>query len=227
MRSVPASTLAAIAQFDTCTIANAIERFGVRLRNEGFARPGLHSVTGGFPLAIGYAATCQIRSGDPPMTGGAFAESMDWWTDIEKLPRPRIAVIEDLSDGAGSVIGEVHAAILKAFDCAAAVTNGAVRDLPGVSALDFPMFAGAVSPSHAYAHMVSSGAPVNILGLRIAPCDLLMADCHGVIHIPEEVAEDVVRVAAQLRAHDRRIIDACASPGFTTEKLRKAIESTR
>ncbi len=94
-------------------------------------------------------------------------------------------------------------------------------------ALDFPMFARAVSPSHGYAHMVAYGTPADILGLRIAAGDILMGDCHGVIQIPVEVAADVVRVAAELRKHDRLIIDLCASPGFTTEKLRKAIESTR
>src|ERR1035441_3370871 len=61
--------LEAIRQFDTCTIANAIEHFRVRLRNEGFTRPGLRSVTGGAPRLIGYAATCRMRSADPPMSG--------------------------------------------------------------------------------------------------------------------------------------------------------------
>jgi len=28
-----------LGEFDTCTVANAIESFGVRLRNEGFSEP--------------------------------------------------------------------------------------------------------------------------------------------------------------------------------------------
>ena len=31
----------AICEFDTCTIANAIETFNIRLRNEGYTQPGL------------------------------------------------------------------------------------------------------------------------------------------------------------------------------------------
>src|SRR5665811_754761 len=71
----------AIRQFDTCTIANAIEHFRVRLRNEGFTRPGLQCVTGGAPRILGYAATCRVRSADPPMSGNAYVDRTDWWGD--------------------------------------------------------------------------------------------------------------------------------------------------
>jgi hypothetical protein len=67
--------LEAIQQFDTCTIANAIEQFGVRLRNEGFTRPGLHCVTRGSTRVLGYAATSKVRSSDPPITGGSYLDN--------------------------------------------------------------------------------------------------------------------------------------------------------
>src|SRR5579872_5101627 len=93
---VEASTLEAIRQFDTCTIANAIEQFGVRLRNEGYTRPGLVCVTGGFPTLLGYAATFRIRTADPPMKGNSYLDRTDWWATIDRLPLPRLAVIQDL-----------------------------------------------------------------------------------------------------------------------------------
>src|SRR5271169_1295805 len=163
------SQLAAIRQFDTCTIANAIERFGVRLRNEGFSRPGLHCVTGGSPRLLGYAATSKIRSADPPLIGSFYSDRTDWWAAIERLPVPRIAVIQDVdpSAGLGSAFGEIHAAILKAFQCEGAITNGAVRDVAKIAELAFPAFASAVSVSHSYSHMVGFGCPVEIFGLRI------------------------------------------------------------
>jgi 4-hydroxy-4-methyl-2-oxoglutarate aldolase len=216
----------AILQFDTCTIANAIERFKVRLRNEGFTRPGLHCVTGGAPRLLGYAATCRVRSADPPMTGSAYVDRTDWWEDIGNLPVPRIAVIEDLDAGAlgASTVGEVHAAILKAFHCQGVITNGAVRDLPGVQRLQFPMFASAVSVSHAYMHIVEYGTPVEILGLSIRPGDLLYADCHGAISIPLDIAAQVADVAAGIRAEEQKIIDLCRSPEFSMDKLLNAVQ---
>ena len=64
--------------------------------------------------------------------------------------------------GGASTIGEVHAAILKAFHCEGVITNGSVRDIPGVSRMQFPMFASGVSVSHSYMHIVDFGAPVEI-----------------------------------------------------------------
>ena len=78
IQPLPRATFDAIRQFDTCTIANAIEHFRVRLRNEGFTRPGLQCVTGGAPRLLGYAATCRVRCADPPVSGNAYADRTDW-----------------------------------------------------------------------------------------------------------------------------------------------------
>ena len=222
----PPATLGAIRQFDTCTIANAIEHFRVRLRNEGFTRPGLQCVTGGSPRLLGYAATCRVRSADPPMSGNAYVDRTDWWETIGVLPVPRIAVIQDLDapHGGASTVGEVHAAILKALRCEGVITNGAVRDIPGVCRMQFPMFAAAVSVSHAYMHIVEFGAPVEIFGLPIRAGDLLYADCHGVVSIPLDIAARIPEVAAGIHAKEQQIIDVCQSPEFSLERLLRAVQ---
>ncbi len=238
---VDRAILDSIIQFDTCTVANAIETFRVRLRNEGFTQPGLHAVTGNFPRVIGYAATCRVHSNGPPVTGDAYPETTDWWTAIEALPTPRIAVIEaarlhfeqtnsahsqsGAGDVAASAIGEVHAAILRAFGCAAAITNGSVRDLPAVKALNFPLFAAGVALSHGYTHLVEYGHAVEIFGLKIHSGDLIYADCHGALSIPHEIAERIPEAAARIRMHERRIVETCESPDFTPQRLLDAIRS--
>jgi len=218
-----------IRQFDTCTIANAIERFGVRLRNEGYTLPGLRCFTSNCPRLLGFAAPCRIKLSDPPLTGRPLLDRTDWWTAIQAIAVPRIAVIQDIDPQptSGACIGEVHAAILKAFHCDGAITNGAVRDLPAVTAMGFEMFAQNVAVSHAYMHMVDYGADVEILGLKIRCGDLLFADCHGVLSIPLEIAAELPAVAARIRARERRIVDVCNSPDFSTEKLKKAIQEAQ
>ena len=223
---LPPELFDSLREFDTCTIANAIEQFRVRLRNEGFTHPGLQCVTGGNARLLGYAATCRVRSAEPPMAGNAYVDRTDWWEAIENLPAPRIAVIQNLDGGtSGASVGEVHAAILQAFRCEGLITDGAVRDIPGVSRLDFPMFAAAVSVSHAYMHVVDFGAPVEIFGLAIRPGDLLYADIHGVLSIPLEVAAQLPAAAAAIHAHEREIVELCQSPEFTLEKLLKAVQT--
>lgn len=162
------------------------------------------------------------------MTGHWYADRTDWWNAIRHLPIPRIAVIQDLEaeSAIGSSVGEVHAAILKAFHCEGVITNGAVRDIPGVSRMQFPLFAGSVAVSHSYTHLVDYGRPVEIFGLQIGMGDLLYADCHGVLSIPLEIAAEIPEVALQIRAKEQRIIDLCQSPDFSPEKLLEAITST-
>lgn len=226
VRELTADQLGAIQQFDTCMIANAIERFGVRLRNEGFTRPGLHCLADGVPRVLGYAATFKIRSSDPPMVGNAYFDRTDWWNAIQHLPAPRIAVIEDLEaeHSAGSALGEVHAAILKAFRCQGVITNGAVRDLPAIRQMEFAVFARSAAVSHSYAHIVEYGGPVEIFGLRVQSSDLLYADCHGVVSIPLQVVEELPRVAAEIRAEEQRVVAVCQSPHFSPEMLLQAIK---
>ena len=204
--------LDAIRQFDTCTISDAIEQFSVRLRNEGFTRPGLRCFTQTEPHVLGYAATFRVRSSDPPVTGGAFLDRTDWWEEIERLPTPRVAVIRDLEPiPSGSSVGEIHAAVLKGLGCEGVITNGAVRDLPALKRLGFPMFAQYVAVSHSYMHVIDYGAPVEILGLEIHSGDLIHADCHGAVVIPLEIAGAVAKVAAQIRSKEARIVQACIS----------------
>jgi 4-hydroxy-4-methyl-2-oxoglutarate aldolase len=216
----------AIRQFDTCTIANAIEEFVVRLRNEGYTLPGLRCFTSNGPKLLGFAAPCRIKLSDPPLTGRSFLDRTDWWAAIEGVAVPRIAVIQDIDPlpSSGACIGEVHAAILKAFHCDGVITNGAVRDLLAVAEMGFEMFAQNVAVSHAYMHMVDYGTDVEILGLKIRCGDLLFADCHGVLSIPLEIAAELPLVAARIRARDRRIVDVCNSPDFSTAKLKNAIQ---
>jgi regulator of RNase E activity RraA len=161
------------------------------------------------------------------MTGTAYLDRTDWWAGIDLLPLPRIAVIQDLdpTPGGGACVGEVHAAILKALHCDGVITNGAVRDLPAVSKLDFPMFAPLVAVSHAYLHLVDYGQPVEIFGLQIRAGDLLFADCHGVVSIPLAIAAELPEAAERIRSKEKRIVQGCLSPAFSTEKLLNVIRS--
>ena len=187
----------------------------------------MRCVTGGATRLLGYAATSKVRSSNPPMTGASYLDRTDWWSNIDSLPVPRIAVIQDVdpAPGSGACVGEVHAAILKALHCIGVITNGSVRDLPAVSELEFPMFAPSVAVSHAYMHSVDYGQPVEIFGLQIRAGDLLYADCHGVVSIPMEIAAELPEAAARIRSKEQRIVQVCLSPDFSTEKLMKEIRS--
>ena len=124
-------------------------------------------------------------------------------------------------------MGEVHAAIGTALKCVGCVTNGAVRDLPRIEALGFKLFAGSVSVSHAYAHVIDFGAPVELGGLTIHPGDLIHGDLHGVLTIPHGVAAAVPAVAAGILERRRKLVEFCASPDFSLDALSERISKLR
>lgn len=226
MKAGPATdTLAALRAIDTCTLANAIETFKVRLRNEGFTDASIRALTPFPSPVVGYAVTARIRCSNPPPEGGAYKDRTDWWSHVLSLPGPRIAVIEDIDarPGLGSFLGEVHSRILQALGCVAAVTNGSVRDLPAIGASGFQVFANHVSVSHAYAHVVEFGVPVTVAGLEVRPGDLLHADSHGLLSVPKDIAAELPAAAARLTERERRVLELCDRGQPSIEQLREAV----
>lgn len=226
-KTLSAMDLEKLSKLDTCTASNAIERFNVRLRSEGFVSGSMKCQFPDLPPMIGYAATARIRTDAPPMSHRCYFDRMDWWTYVASVPAPRVMVLEDMDrqPGIGAFVGEIHAAIGRALDCVGCVTNGAVRDLPALRTLGFHLFAGNVAVSHSYAHIIEFGEPVEIGGLKIRSGDLIHGDRHGVQAIPLEIAADVPAEASRIVVQERELIDFCSSPQFSLEALSKRLQT--
>jgi 4-hydroxy-4-methyl-2-oxoglutarate aldolase len=186
-----------IRAMGTCTVSNAIERLNVRLRNEGFISGTMRCRFPNLQPMLGYAVT------------------------VATIPAPRVIVLQDIDHmpGVGAFVGEIHAAIGMALKCVGYVTNGAVRDLAAVKALGFDLFSGSVSVSHAYAHLIEFGDPVEIGGLKITPGDLLHGDRHGVLKIRAEAVAGIPREAERLMRAESELIRFCQSPQFSLKGL--------
>jgi regulator of RNase E activity RraA len=224
------AVLSALCALDGAAIANAIETFGVRLANEGFADSSIRSLLPDLPPAAGYAVTARIRCSTPPPVGYQYTDRTDWWHYILSVPAPRFVVVEDVDarPGLGGFVGELHATILRALDCAGYVTNGSVRDVDAVRArVGLPMFASGVAVSHAFAHVVEFGAPVQVGGLRVGSGDLLFGDAHGVQSVPQQLVERIPDAVASMMAHERKIIALCRSPQFSIDALTHLVRSSR
>jgi regulator of RNase E activity RraA len=214
--------VAALQRLDACTIANALERLECRLRNEGFADGSIRAVFDDLPPVVGHAVTARIRSSTPPPVGHNYHDRTDWWNYIVTVPSPRIVVVEDVDErpGLGAFIGYVHAQILRRLGCAAYVTNGSVRDLDAVHRMRFPFFAGSLSVSHAFVHIVDFAEPVTVGGLQVASGDLVYGDRHGLLAIPPAAVDEIPEIAARMRAQEDRVVALCQSPDFSLEQLR-------
>jgi 4-hydroxy-4-methyl-2-oxoglutarate aldolase len=217
-----------LRQLSTCVTASAIETFGVRMHNTGFADSSIRCLFREVPPVLGYAATARIRSANPPMErhGYFYYDRADWWNHILTIPAPRIVVIEDLDErpGLGAFVGAVHTQILQALGCVALVTNGSVRDITEIQPTGFQLFASSVAVSHAYAHVFDFGGKVRVGGLNIAPGELIQGDLHGVQTIPLEIADKVPAAAREILKRRKRLMDLCRSEDFSVEKLQEIMK---
>jgi regulator of RNase E activity RraA len=218
-----ADQLEALRKFSTPTISNAIEMFDLRPRNEGFLGPEVRCLFPGLGRMIGYAVTASI-SADLPPKGRRIVQRHEYWQASMAIPAPRIAVIQDLDNppGRGSFWGEVNANIHRALGFDGTVTNGGARDLDEMEALRFFTFAGEVSVSHSYVHLVDFGAPVRVGGVVISQGDLLHGDRHGVVTIPAQIAGALAETAVEVEEAERELIHYCRSSDFSLAGLRKA-----
>ncbi len=211
----------ALRRLPTPAVANAIELFDVRPRTAGFMNHKMHAIFPTLPPILGYAATARVVAAHEAGARGP-ASRADYWRYLEaSAPRPLIAVVEDLDDPPtiGAFFGEVNSNIHRALGCVGAITNGGIRDLDEVEALAFPIWAGSVIVSHAYVHLVDFGVPVRVGGLVVRPGDLLLADRHGVIQVPHELAREIPAAVRKIEAREKAIIRYCQEPGFTAEGL--------
>jgi len=220
-----AEQLQALRRLDACTLANAIETFQERLRNEGFIDRSISAIFPRLQPMVGFAATVKIRGSQPPTASGIYPDRTDLWDYICSVPAPRVLVVEDRSTkpGTGSLLGAVHTNIVRALGCVGAVTNGSVRDIPALGSLAFPVFAGGICVSHAYVHIVEMGGVVEIGGLKIKSGDLLHGDMHGVQSIPLDIAARLPIAAAKITQLEQQIISLCRSSEFSLEKLRALV----
>jgi len=223
---VPPEILDFLRNTDTCSVSNAIETLNIRMRNEGFIQNAVKCMFPAMPPVAGYAITGRIRTTAPPISGLCYYQNIEWWEYVASVPGPKIIVLADMdrAPGVGAFFGEIHAQISKALGCVAYVTNGAVRDLAAMEAVRFQCFAGNVSVSHAYAHIVEMAEPVEIGSLKIMSGDLVHADRHGVQTIPKANASELPAVVSEIAARERELVKLCAQPDFSVEKLVSALK---
>ena len=218
----------ALRKITSPSVANAIETFNVRPRNQGYMSGELRALFPELGPLVGHAVTALIRA-EPAPVDGHRASIFGYWDFIQTIPEPRVVVVHDLDEprGQGSQWGEVQANIHKALGCAGVITDGAVRDLDEVRTLGFQFVAAHISVSHAYVHLVDFGLPVKVGGLWVNPGDLVHADQHGVVTIPPDLGPRIPDAVAKIETTERRIISLCQSREFSAERLKALYREIR
>jgi regulator of RNase E activity RraA len=220
--------LETLKSFDTPTICNALEIVAPERRLTGFTAKPLVCPFPDLPPIVGYARTATIRTiNAPELTGkDARAQRIGYYEYVASKPGPTITVIQDL-DGAdvgfGAFWGEVQSAVHKGLGCLGVVTDGCIRDIPQW-APGFQALAGSIAPSHAHVHLADFGKEVRVAGMLVRSGDLIHADRHGAVVIPQDAAPKIKAACDLLARKEAVILEIARKPGFTVDQLKVALQ---
>ena len=215
-----------LTEWDTPTFCNGLEHLSSEYRVKSFTVEQMQCFDPSLPPIIGYARTAMIRSMTPPEGKPEDIREMRarYYETISAPPNPSISVIQDLdpTPGFGAFWGEVNTAIHKGLGCLGVVTNGSFRDIDAC-APGFQLLGGKVAPSHAWVHLVAIECEVNIFGMAVKPNDIIHADRHGAVVVPEECVKELPSAIDVLTRREAVILEVARSPGFNVEILKKAM----
>lgn len=132
---------------------------------------------------------------------------------IEAVPRSCVLVMDCRGETRVASAGDVYMTRLVVRGVAGVVSDGGVRDSDQISKLDIPVFcAGPSAPTNRIAHHAADyGLPVGCGGVAIYPGDIMVGDADGVAVIPQHLADEVARDAAEQEQLESYILTRVAA----------------
>lgn len=219
---IPDRLLRLLQSVDTPTVCNAIEVAQGQRGFNRFTRGTMYHCKPGMPAMVGRARTARIAGLAPPTEDEVTikARRLEYFRAMARGPGPTVAVIEDVDypNCIAGWWGEVHVAVHKGLGMAGAFTNGVMRDLDVIDD-GFPILAGSIGPSHGFVHVRDLGCEASIMGLKVAEDDLIHADRHGAVAIPEDVISKLEAAIDTVVANEAIILGPAREPDFNIDKL--------
>ena len=225
MDKISAKLIKLLQNVDTPTVCNAIEVAEGQRGFNRFTRGSMLHCRPGMPAMVGRARTAKISGQKPPIESSEIIKErrLDYFRAMARGPGPTVAVVEDL-DHPNCIAGwwgEVHVAVHKGLGLKGALTNGVMRDLDVIDD-GFPILAGSIGPSHGFVHVRKLQTEVTVNGMCVKEDELIHADRHGAIVIPEEVIPHLENAIATVIKNEKIILTPARKPNFNIEKLEAA-----
>merc|ERR1711872_377953 len=181
---------------------------------------------------VGYAVTVRIQPGDVGIVekhGATGRKGM--WSFMSSLPMeiPKIVVVQDMTKPViyGSMWGEVNATFFKSVGALGCITDGGVRDLDEMKSVGFHAMSRGVTISHSYGVMpIEVDVPVDVFGVSVRPGQLIHADKHGFLVIPEADEKKLLAATEHMDRMERELVllPGREGVGKQTKEIAEAME---
>ncbi len=133
---------------------------------------------------------------------------------IAGIKGPKIVVVQDLDKprASGSYWGEVNGNVHRALGCVGTITDGAIRDVDEMTNAGFKAIAKRMCVGHAFSVPIRWSCEVEVFGTIIKPGQLIHADKHGFLAIPQEDEDKLLEASIFMDANEcNTVIDASRS----------------
>jgi len=113
---------------------------------------------------------------------------------VEAVPEGAVVMIGADGRADAGVLGDILVERLNQRGAAGLVTDGAVRDLQGISETGLPVWAAgaAAPPAVASLHFAGWQEPIGCGGVPIFPGELIVADRDGAVVVPGDLVEKIL-----------------------------------
>ena len=124
-----------------------------------------------------------------------------------------------------AVIGEIMAGWAARRGIAGLVIWGAIRDSAEIRAGSFPVFACGVTHRGPYKDGPGEiNVPIALAGMPVHPGDIVVGDADGVVVVPREEADEVLRLVTALVARERARIAEIDSGVLFKEEINETLK---
>lgn len=171
----------------TALVCDVLDALGCR---DSFLGPRIGRVWPSAPIAgPAFTLACKPASEVPGEPYGVLFHAL-------ADRRDGAILVVEAGDQVSGVWGELLSTAALARGLVGAVTDGLTRDVAGIAAAGFPVYATGTSPldSAGRQDFAAVGVPVTIGGIAIATGDWIVADDLGVARIPAEHVPRVVEL---------------------------------
>lgn len=126
-----------------------------------------------------------------------------------------------------SVVGDIYVGMANNAGVAGIVTDGVVRDLPGINDVGIPVFARGISPNSPWKNGPGRvGLPILIGRVAVKAGDIVVGDQDGIVIVAREKAGDAARAIQAVLAKEKQM-EAGVKAGLTVPAWLKAAYETK
>src|SRR5271156_5903433 len=190
------TTHKALSNVTTATLTTVLLKKGLRnvwLRGTKPSRPGQKRVVGpAFTLRF-------VPAREDLATPASWGSPISTRAAIEAMPSGCVAVVDALGVTDAGIFGDILCERMKVRGVSALITDGVIRDVPGVLNTNLPVWCqgAAAPPSVAGLTFVNWQEPIGCGGVAIFPEDVIVVDDDGAVVIPRALLNEVVDEAAK------------------------------